>query len=133
MYEFCFKLTALVLSGFNSPRMKKMFENSLIEDFAEEPKVLVKVVTFSPKVPGHYVKVEVKVWEIEESEGEVRYDAEASHNIKTPSQATPYRKIARSRTPDGAIKELVQAIGNFHRSAVMEGGTPSPDWYVKAE
>lgn len=98
--------------------------------------VLVREVKVYLEVGDDFSKpsINIKVWRVTPLTNGDEYFFTLSHNVKTPSQAGPYRPSrTMASTEDAALKEAIDATRRFLVGAISEGHSFKDDWLVPNE
>jgi hypothetical protein len=78
-------------------------------------------------------KIRIKIWKSSVNSREP-YHFTVSHNVRTPTQASPYYpSITQATTESEAIKSAISATTSFLVGAISGGHKPSDDWLVPNE
>jgi hypothetical protein len=74
---------------------------------------------------GIPTRIDIRVYKEDDS-----YYARTSHDIKTPSQASPYADTSVREDADYILHQAISGFTMFYGSAIDAGQTPDDSWLV---
>lgn len=104
-------------------------------NYVEESYVLVRELAVHLKVgvKQFYPRIGIRIWKSDVNL-QYSYHFTVSHNVHTPSQATPYYpSVTCAATESEAIEQAISTTVTFLQSAIEQGHEPSESWLVPNE